>query len=118
MEVLADQGQQKFRTAGITHLLEHPEYHSLDKAKPLMAYLSEEGDPPRLPAPLDTGKQGPFQIVVDGEESLNRVRLGVSPQRFFLLGGALAVVVVFGGQAEELLGWPWFRSPIRSAEPP
>jgi len=56
MEVLADQGQQKFRTAGITHLLEHPEYHSLYKAKPLMAYLSEEGDPPRLPATLDTGK--------------------------------------------------------------
>ena len=56
MEVLADQGQQKFRTAGITHLLEHPEYRSLDKAKPLMAYLSEESDEPRLPATLDTGK--------------------------------------------------------------
>ena len=53
MEVLADQGQQKFRTAGITHLLEHPEYRSLDKAKPLMAYLSEESDVPRLPATLD-----------------------------------------------------------------
>ncbi len=47
MEVLAEQGQQKFRTAGITHLLEHPEYHSLDKAKPLMAYLSP---PPWTPA--------------------------------------------------------------------
>ncbi len=44
MEVLADQGQQKFRTAGLTHLLEHPEYHSLDKAKPLMAYLSDESE--------------------------------------------------------------------------
>ena len=54
MEVLADQGQQKFRTAGITHLLEHPEYRSLDKAKPLMAYLSEENEAPRLPAALDT----------------------------------------------------------------
>ena len=56
MEVLAEQGQQKFRTAGITHLLEHPEYRSLDKAKPLMAYLSEDTDEPRLPATLDTGK--------------------------------------------------------------
>ena len=56
MEVLAGQSEQKFRTAGITHLLEHPEYRSLDKAKPLMAYLSEDTDEPRLPATLDTGK--------------------------------------------------------------
>ena len=56
MEVLSGQREQKFRTAGITHLLEHPEYRSLDKAKPLMAYLSEDTDEPRLPATLDTGK--------------------------------------------------------------
>ena len=56
MEVLDGQREQKFRTAGITHLLEHPEYRSLDKAKPLMAYLSEGTDAPRLPATLDTGK--------------------------------------------------------------
>ena len=56
MEVLAGQREQKFRTSGITHLLEHPEYRSLDKAKPLMAYLSEGTDAPRLPATLDTGK--------------------------------------------------------------
>ena len=56
MEVLAGQREQKFRTAGITHLLEHPEYRSLDKAKPLMAYLSEGTDAPRLPATLDTGR--------------------------------------------------------------
>ena len=68
MEVLADQGQQKFRTAGITHLLEHPEYHSLDKAKPLMAYLSDEGDAPRLPATLDTGKN--MNILI-GPENVN-----------------------------------------------
>ena len=68
MEVLAEQGQQKFRTAGITHLLEHPEYHSLDKAKPLMAYLSEEGEAPRLPATLDTGKN--MNILI-GPENVN-----------------------------------------------
>ena len=68
MEVLADQGQQKFRTAGITHLLEHPEYRSLDKAKPLMAYLSEENEAPRLPAALDTGKN--MNILI-GPENVN-----------------------------------------------
>ena len=56
MAVLADQGLQKVHTAGITNLLEHPEYHSLDKAKPLMTYLSDEGEVPRLPAALDSGK--------------------------------------------------------------
>ena len=68
MEVLAEQGQQKFRTAGITHLLEHPEYRSLDKAKPLMAYLSEEGEAPRLPATLGTGKN--MNILI-GPENVN-----------------------------------------------
>ena len=68
MEVLAEQGQQKFRASGITHLLEHPEYRSLDKAKPLMAYLSEESDVPRLPATLDTGKN--MNILI-GPENVN-----------------------------------------------
>ena len=68
MEVLAGQSEQKFRTAGITHLLEHPEYRSLDKAKPLMAYLSEESDAPRLPATLDTGKN--MNILI-GPENVN-----------------------------------------------
>ena len=68
IEVLTDQGQQKFRTAGITHLLEHPEYRSLDKAKPLMAYLSEEGESPGLPATLDTGKN--MNILI-GPENVN-----------------------------------------------
>ena len=56
IQVLDDQGRQKVHTAGITHLLEHPEYRSLDKAKPLMNYLSEENAPSRLPVNLDSGK--------------------------------------------------------------
>ncbi len=56
VEVLEELSQQKFRTAGITHLLEHPEYNSLEKARPLMNYLSEEGDASSLPATLSDGK--------------------------------------------------------------
>jgi heat-inducible transcriptional repressor len=56
MEVLTEQRQQKVHTAGLTHLLEHPEYHSLDKAKPVMAYLSEETEASRLPMTMDSGK--------------------------------------------------------------
>ena len=56
-EVLAQQGNQMVHTAGITHLLEHPEYHSLDKAKPLMTYLAEETEGSKLPVSLDNGKR-------------------------------------------------------------
>ena len=34
IEVLEEQRSQTIHTSGITHLLEHPEYRSLDKAKP------------------------------------------------------------------------------------
>ena len=47
--------------------------------------------------------QGPLQVVIDGEERLDGIRLGAGPEALLLLGGALAVVVIFGGQAEELL---------------
>ena len=56
-EVLAEQGNQMVHTSGITHLLEHPEYHSLDKAKPLMTYLAEETEGSKLPVSLDNGKR-------------------------------------------------------------
>ena len=67
MEVLAEQGQQKVHTTGITHLLEHPEYRSLEKAKPLMACLSDS-DQPTLPVTLDTGKN--MNILI-GPENVN-----------------------------------------------
>ena len=68
VEVLADQCQQKIHTSGITHLLEHPEYHSLDKAKPLMTYLSEEAESSKLPVNLDQGKN--MNILI-GPENVN-----------------------------------------------
>ncbi len=64
-EVLSGARQRKVHTAGITHLLEHPEYKSLDKAKPLMAYLSEETEAGGLPAVLDSGKN--MQVLIGPE---------------------------------------------------
>ena len=66
--MLAEQTQRKVHTAGITHLLEHPEYHSLDKAKPLMTYLSEENETSKLPMTLDKGKN--MNILI-GPENVN-----------------------------------------------
>jgi heat-inducible transcriptional repressor len=68
MEVLSEQKHQKVHTAGITHLLEHPEYRSLDKAKPLMAYLSDEADGSKLPVPLQEGEN--MNILI-GPENVN-----------------------------------------------
>ncbi|MGI5963931.1 MAG: heat-inducible transcriptional repressor HrcA [Lawsonibacter sp.] len=68
MEVLGDQVRQRVHTTGITHLLEHPEYHSLDKAKPLMTYLSEEAEASKLPMTLSSGKN--MNILI-GPENVN-----------------------------------------------
>ena len=68
VEVISDQRQQKIHTAGITHLLEHPEYRSLDKAKPLMNYLAEEKDASRLPVTLSSGQN--MNILI-GPENVN-----------------------------------------------
>ncbi|MCI8869927.1 MAG: heat-inducible transcription repressor HrcA [Lawsonibacter sp.] len=66
MEVLSSQGRQTVHTAGITHLLEHPEYSSMDKAKPLIRYLSEESEAP-LPVPVD----GSGMNILIGPENVN-----------------------------------------------
>lgn len=65
IEVLGDLRRQTVHTAGITHLLEHPEYRSLDKAKPLMQYLSNDDESAALPALFD-GNQG-MNILIGPE---------------------------------------------------
>lgn len=68
IEVLGEQRNQPVHTAGITHLLEHPEYRSLDKAKPLMNYLAEEKEASRLPVTLGDGQN--MNILI-GPENVN-----------------------------------------------
>ena len=53
IEVLESLEHRQVHTAGIAHLLEHPEYRSLEKAQPLMSYLSEDADAARFPVPQD-----------------------------------------------------------------
>ncbi len=68
IEVLAEQRRQKIHTSGLTHLLEHSEYHSLDKAKPLLNYLSEENEVSKLPMTMAQGKN--MDILI-GPENVN-----------------------------------------------
>lgn len=70
IEVLVEQRNQPVHTAGITHLLEHPEYRSLDKAKPLMNYLAEEKEASRLPVTLGDGQKQNMNILI-GPENVN-----------------------------------------------
>lgn len=68
VEVLSDLRRKTLHTTGVTHLLEHPEYRSLDKAKPLMRCLTDENDITRLPIPME-GKQN-MNILI-GPENVN-----------------------------------------------
>ena len=68
IEVLSEQRKQKIHTTGLTHLLEHSEYHSLDRAKPLLHYLSEEAEVSKLPMTMTGGKN--MDILI-GPENVN-----------------------------------------------
>jgi heat-inducible transcriptional repressor len=68
IEVLAEQRRQKIHTSGLTHLFEHSEYHSLDRAKPLLNYLSEENEVSKLPMTMARGKN--MDILI-GPENVN-----------------------------------------------
>ncbi len=65
MEVLQEQSTHSVHTAGITSLLSHPEYRSLDRAEPLMSFLSEEEDLSNLPLP-----QGARTNILIGPENV------------------------------------------------
>ena len=63
IEVLEELEHRKVHTSGIAHLLEHPEYRSLEKAQTLMSYLSEDADPARFLIP----KGDPMSILIGPE---------------------------------------------------
>ena len=63
IEVLESLEQRTVHTSGLAHLLELPEYRSLERAQPLMSYLSEESDPTRFPIP----ERDPMSILIGPE---------------------------------------------------
>lgn len=68
IEVLAQLRRQTVHTAGITHLLEHPEYQSPGKAKSLLTYLTDETETSKLPIKLDDSRG--MNILI-GPENIN-----------------------------------------------
>ena len=65
MEVLEELETNVIHTAGIPTLLAHPEYQSLERAKPLMNYLSELGEGVNLPV-----VQGEHVKILIGPENV------------------------------------------------
>ena len=63
IDVLESLEQRTVHTAGIASLLSHPEYQSLDRAAPLMSYLSEDQDAGRFPMP----QADPMEILIGPE---------------------------------------------------
>lgn len=70
IEVLQELESQSVHTTGVTHLLDHPEYRSIDKAQPLMEYLSEELDLSQLPI-LQTEQ---MKIIIGPENAANELK--------------------------------------------
>lgn len=52
MEVLDDLEHSNIHTAGVNHLLDHPEYQDLDKAHDLLTYLSDDPNLAHLTEPF------------------------------------------------------------------
>ena len=63
MEVLENLEHRRVHTAGLAHLLELPEYQNLERAQPLMSYLSDDPDAARFPVP----ENDPMRILIGPE---------------------------------------------------
>lgn len=93
IEVLESLEQRMVHTAGLAHLLEQPEYRSLEKAAPLMSYLSEDPDPGRFPMPQDN----PMRILIGPENVADALKdTSVVVASYDIGGGMRGVVGVVG----------------------
>ncbi len=66
MEVLEEQRSKLVRTAGLDSILSHPEYRDLDRAQPLMRYLSQEENVGALSVP-----EGETTRILIGPENVH-----------------------------------------------
>ena len=93
MEVLEEMENNIIHTAGIPNLLAHPEYQSLEKAEPLMNYLSEMGDTVNLPVIQNDNVKiliGPENVVDELKDS------SVIMASYDIGGGMQGVIGVVG----------------------
>jgi len=70
MDVLQELESQSVHTAGLSSLFSHPEYQTIDKAQPLLEYLSDEIDPSQLPVP----QTDQMKIIIGPENAVNELK--------------------------------------------
>ena len=93
MEVLESLEQRTVHTSGIAHLLELPEYRSLERAQPLLSYLSEDADPARFPIPKDAA----MKILIGPENVADALKdTSVVVASYDIGDGMLGVIGVVG----------------------
>ncbi len=66
MEVLDDLEHSSIHTAGVNHLLDHPEYQDVDKAHKLLTYLSDDPNLAHLTEPL-MGNDDSTKVLIGPE---------------------------------------------------
>lgn len=67
MEVLDDLEHSNIHTAGVNHLLDHPEYQDLDKAHDLLTYLSDDPNLAHLTEPFIGDKDQNTKVLIGPE---------------------------------------------------
>lgn len=74
LEVLEELDSRLVHTAGVSHLLEHPEYQSVDKAQKLLSYLSNEEEISQLPIPAELVDSDNTKILIGPENVADELK--------------------------------------------
>jgi len=70
MDVLQELESQSVHTAGLSNLFSHPEYQTIDKAQPLLEFLSDDIDSSQLPVP----QTDQMKIIIGPENAANELK--------------------------------------------
>lgn len=94
IHVLSDTTQRRAVVTGTSHILEHPEYRDIDKAKQLMNYLSDDERIMSLPTP-DSGSD--VKILIGSENVADELKdSSVVVAKYELGGGVQGLLGVVG----------------------
>ena len=89
MEMLEELESNVVHTAGIPNLLAHPEYQSLEKAEPLMNFLSEMGE--RGSLPVIQGEH--VKIVIGPENAADELKDSSVIMASYDIGGGMQGII-------------------------
>lgn len=93
MEAVSELKTRSAVVAGTSHILEHPEFHDVDKAQKLMQYLSDGSELSKLPVP----EEGNMKIIIGAENLAEELKdSSVIVARYDAGGGVQGLIGVVG----------------------